>query len=111
MYNYVFIDLRKVIKSPLVARLIVFFISSVLHELVLSFMVRSFLPVFGIMFFVSGFLFYDTNDKYGHYMVLYTIQMSMGVCVFLYTLEYYAIAYCPKSTSEFRLLPTIFRCS
>lgn len=74
------------------AQVVVLFLSSALHELVLICVTKSFTPVFFTLFFTTVFLLDVREPKHfaGHVIFLYVFGLACGVFCCVYTMEFYA---------------------
>ncbi|XP_063586122.1 sterol O-acyltransferase 1-like [Penaeus indicus] len=77
--------------------LVVFFISSVVHEYILSFAFRFFYPVLLVMFggFGVAFMFVNSKARQFNIFLWVTLIFGTGILMCLYSMEWYARINCP----------------
>ncbi|XP_071534676.1 sterol O-acyltransferase 1 [Panulirus ornatus] len=77
--------------------LVVFFISSVVHEYILAFAFRFFYPVLLIMFggFGVAFMFVNSKARQFNIFLWVTLIFGTGILMCLYSMEWYARINCP----------------
>nr|XP_053650291.1 LOW QUALITY PROTEIN: sterol O-acyltransferase 1-like [Cherax quadricarinatus] len=77
--------------------LVVFFISSVVHEYIFAFAFKFFYPVLLIMFggFGVAFMFVNSNARQFNIFLWVTLILGTGILMCLYSMEWYARINCP----------------
>jgi sterol O-acyltransferase len=110
LFTYIYKDMYEIVvpKSKVVAKLAVFLISAVIHEWILSNVLKLFLPIQFTQFFIAGAVLALLNMldlPVGNLLVWYLIVFGSGIQVNLYTLEFFARGNCPlvanSTTLEF----------
>lgn len=88
-------------KNKLVAKLMVFLISAIVHEYILSFMFRYFLPVLFLQFgvFSVALTFINKESIFGNIFMWYSIGFGFSMVLTLYNIEYIARLNCPTDNS------------
>ncbi|XP_045118480.1 sterol O-acyltransferase 1-like isoform X2 [Portunus trituberculatus] len=83
--------------------MVVFFISSVVHEYILSFAFRFFYPVLLIMFggFGVAFMFVNSKARQFNIFLWVTLIFGTGIIMCLYSMEWYARINCPPTFDGF----------
>ncbi|XP_045581524.1 sterol O-acyltransferase 1 isoform X2 [Procambarus clarkii] len=94
--------------------LVVFFISSVVHEYILAFAFRFFFPVLLIMFggFGVAFMFVNSKARQFNIFLWVTLIFGTGILMCLYSMEWYARINCPPVYEGFLdyLVPRSLAC-
>lgn len=83
--------------------LVVFFISSVVHEYILAFAFRFFYPVLLVMFggFGVAFMFVNSKARQFNIFLWVTLIFGTGILMCLYSMEWYARINCPPTYDGF----------
>lgn len=118
LYEYVYRDLYTYVfkGSKVVASLLVFMISALVHEQVLGFGLQLFFPVMFMFFGVIGvalvFLMRSAPKTLGNICVWFTLVFGNGVMISLYSMEYYARRNCELRYEHWadHITPAIWRC-
>lgn len=113
--NYVYKDIRKCLFGwRFGAKVVVMFLSAALHEFVIITIVKSFVPIFFLLFFITVFLLdipEPPKQLIWNMVILYLWGLSCSVFAFLYTMEYYAVnADGEIATGINHLTPKCFSC-
>ncbi|KAK4016668.1 hypothetical protein OUZ56_031631 [Daphnia magna] len=117
LYTYVYKDLYEVFgrRNRVIPTLVVFLISSIVHEYIITFTFHCFYPVLLLMFGGFGMLFsFVTNvdPRLGNIFMWLTLFIGTGLCMSLYSMEWYARVNCPPSFEGFMeiLIPRSWTC-
>ncbi|XP_017874979.1 PREDICTED: sterol O-acyltransferase 1 [Drosophila arizonae] len=118
LYEYVYRDLYTYVfkGSKVVASLLVFMISALVHEQVLGFGLQLFFPVMFMFFGVLGvalvFLMRSAPKTLGNICVWFTLIIGNGIMISLYSMEYYAKRNCDLRYERWTdyITPAIWRC-
>lgn len=117
LYTYILKDCYEYVwpKNKLFARSMVFLLSAMFHEYILSLTIRSFLPILFVQFFFMSFIFWMFNQKngtLGNLFTLYTIGFGLTLQIYFYTMETLARENCPleENTLYNILVPRLLRC-
>jgi sterol O-acyltransferase len=105
LFTYIYKDMYEIVvpKSKVVAKLAVFLISAVIHEWILSNVLKLFLPIQFTQFFIAGAVLALLNMldlPVGNLLVWYLIVFGSGIQVNLYTLEFFARGNCPLDANS-----------
>ncbi|KAK3862846.1 hypothetical protein Pcinc_031319 [Petrolisthes cinctipes] len=105
LYEYVYRDMvnwqqrhgEGCAKLRCLPMLVVFFISSIVHEYILAFAFRFFYPVLLVMFGGFGVAFMFVHGKARHFNIFLwvTLIFGTGILMCLYSMEWYARINCP----------------
>ncbi|KAG7163180.1 Sterol O-acyltransferase 1-like [Homarus americanus] len=92
--------------------LVVFFISSVVHEYILAFAFKFFYPVLLVMFggFGVAFMFVNSKARQFNIFLWVTLIFGTGVLMCLYSMEWYARINCPPEGYLDYLVPRSLAC-
>lgn len=111
LYEYVYRDIvnwqrrqgEGCIRLRCLPMLVVFFISSVVHEYILAFAFRFFYPVLLVMFggFGVAFMFVNTKARKFNIFLWVTLILGTGILMCLYSMEWYARINCPPTYDGF----------
>uniref|UniRef100_T1J8F2 O-acyltransferase n=1 Tax=Strigamia maritima TaxID=126957 RepID=T1J8F2_STRMM len=106
LYTYVFRDLALLLpKNRLVPLSSVFIISSIVHDYIMTFTFRVFMPVFLIMFGgIGGLLFFvpHKGSKQNGKIFFWTgVIIGTSIMTSLYSIEWYARQNCPPFSDNF----------
>ncbi|XP_064647331.1 sterol O-acyltransferase 1-like isoform X2 [Lineus longissimus] len=118
LYTYVYKDFYWCCgkSSRPAAMAIVFLLSAVVHEYILSVSFGFFYPVLFILFAGAGFGFVFLNDRRfkrsGNIFMWVALFMGTGILMCLYSMEWYARQNCPITTDSFidYLIPRSWTC-
>ncbi|KAF5306330.1 hypothetical protein FQA39_LY09028 [Lamprigera yunnana] len=117
LYTYIYKDCYEILtpKKKIVGKLLVFLISSIMHDLIVSLALGFFLPIFIIFFLILGTLvtyIKFSKDVIGNVFFFYTIGLGASMMFTLYTLEYYARLRCDNEpvTVNSYFIPKLFNC-
>ncbi|KAF5306329.1 hypothetical protein FQA39_LY09027 [Lamprigera yunnana] len=99
LYTYIYKDCYEILmpKRRNVGKLIVFFISSFMHDVLFSSAVGFFLPIFIVYFFICGnFITHVkfSRKSFGNVFLFFTLGLGSSMIITLYILEYYARLRC-----------------
>ncbi|XP_076042445.1 sterol O-acyltransferase 1 isoform X2 [Oratosquilla oratoria] len=83
--------------------MVVFFISSIVHEYILALAFRFFYPVLLVMFggFGVGFMFVNSKERKFNVFLWVTLFLGTGLLMCLYSIEWYARINCPPVYDSF----------
>lgn len=105
LYEYVYRDIvtwqrkygKNCAKLRCLPMLVVFFISSVVHEYILAFAFKFFYPVLLVMFggFGVAFMFVNSKARQFNVFLWVTLIYGTGILMCLYSMEWYARINCP----------------
>lgn len=118
LYTYIYKDCFYIFgkKQRVASQFVIFFVSAVFHEYVLTLAFGFFFPVLFLMFGAVGFLciFLKPNSKdFMNLMTWLGLYIGLGALMCLYSVEWYARLNCPKSFESSLvdyLLPRAFTC-
>lgn len=117
LYTYIYKDFYEIVipKRKILAKLMVFFISSVFHDFIISTAVGFFIPVFLVYFFMFGTfvsLVRTPNTLIGNVFLLYSIALGSSMMLATYSMEYFARVNCAKEELSFSYFftPKMFAC-
>lgn len=90
----------------------VFAISSIIHEYILSFSIRFFYPVLLLLFGVVGLTVVFVLKSAGNVFLWFSLSVGNGVLVSLYCMEYFARINCPSTRDDFwdLVIPRTWTC-
>lgn len=101
-----------------ISQFIVFVLSAIFHEYVLTLSFRFFYPVLCTMFGAVGFLFMfvkpTKHSNFWNFMLWTSLMIGLGTLMCLYSIEWYARQNCASSFNSFildYLLPRSFTCA
>lgn len=99
LHTYIYKDTLILSGSRLIGTLLVFVISAIFHEVILSFSFGFFYPVLLVMFGFFGvllvFLTKHATPAVGNIFMWWTLAVGNGVLWSLYSMEYFARRNCP----------------
>lgn len=118
LYTYIYKDMYEIVfkESKPAAAIVVFTISALFHEFILSISLRFFYPVLLTMFLGVGcmlmFLRSQKQTTFGNIMVWISLAVGNGVLFSFYTLEYFARQNCPIDSDSMweYVVPISWRC-
>ncbi|XP_044264898.1 sterol O-acyltransferase 1-like [Tribolium madens] len=104
LFIHIYKDVYEIVvpRNKMAAKLAVFLISALVHEWILTHVLKLFLPIQFIEFFIAGAvlaLFNILDLSVGNLFVWYLMVFGSGMQVNLYTLEFFARANCPLETN------------
>ncbi|XP_069110703.1 sterol O-acyltransferase 1-like isoform X2 [Argopecten irradians] len=118
LYTYIYKDCTKLMgpKNRAGAMALVFLISAVVHEYILTICFSFFYPVLFVMFMGAGFSFMFVTDKgvsrSWNVFLWVALFIGNGLLMCLYSMEWYARINCPVNTDNFLdyLIPRSWTC-
>lgn len=93
LYTYIYKDFYETVtpKNKTMAKMMVFLISAIVHEYILSLCMRMFFPVLFLEFFGIGVLLYFVSNSGGPILTIlftYGYALGMSISISFYTMEY-----------------------
>ena len=116
LYSYVYRDAYRLFRGDrTAAAAVVFLLSSVVHEYVITVALRFFYPVLFVMFMGAGFAFtfFRGRSRSWNIFLFWALFSGMGFLSCFYSMEWYARRNCPLPTEAslwLQLLPRTFTC-
>ncbi|EFX89584.1 hypothetical protein DAPPUDRAFT_40502 [Daphnia pulex] len=114
LYTYVYKDVYELFgrRNRLIPTLVVFLISSIVHEYIISFTFHCFYPVLLLMFGVLFSFVTNVDPRLGNIFMWLTLFIGTGLCMSLYSMEWYARINCQPSFDGFLeiLIPRSWTC-
>lgn len=118
LYTYVYRDVYELTAgSKTMAKLAVFTLSAIFHELILSVGFRFFYPVLLTMFLGIGMVLtclrMQRTSTLGNVFVWFSISFGNGLCISLYCMEIFARMNCPVDETDWTeyFVPVSWRCN
>ncbi|XP_033762380.1 sterol O-acyltransferase 1-like isoform X2 [Pecten maximus] len=118
LYTYIYKDCNRLLgaKNRAGAMALVFLISAVVHEYILTICFSFFYPVLFVMFMGAGFSFIFVTDKgvsrSWNVFLWVALFIGNGLLMCLYSMEWYARINCPVNTDNFLdyIIPRSWTC-
>lgn len=99
LHTYVYKDFydNVFVHNKVASKLMVFLISAIFHEYIITLMLRFFFPVLFLKFSTFGVLltFISQQNVIGNIFMWYSLAMGFSSVLSLYTIEYFARINCP----------------
>lgn len=99
LFTYIYKDTYEYLRpgSKHFARFMVFFISAIFHEFIISFALKSFFPIMFVQFFIFGTLLSLVRNFnfVGNVFLWYSLQLGISIQLSMYSVESYARINCP----------------
>lgn len=114
LYTYIYKDMYEILtpRNKTLSVCMVFAISSIIHEYILSFSIRFFYPVLLLLFGVVGLTVVFVLKSAGNVFLWFSLSVGNGVLVSLYCMEYFARINCPSTRDDFwdLVIPRTWTC-
>ncbi|KZC13830.1 Sterol O-acyltransferase 1 [Dufourea novaeangliae] len=113
LYTFIYKDMYEIVTSrnKTASTLMVFFISAIFHEYILSFTFRFFYPVMLTLFGGIG-IGLTAMKSSGNVFIWFSLLLGNGMIASLYCMEYFARVNCPPSRDDFLdlVIPRTWTC-
>lgn len=119
LHTFIYRDMYEIVApgNKVVATCSVFFISALVHEYIIGFMLGYFFPIMLIQFGFFGMTltFVKIKGKHviGNTFLWWSLSVGIGMQISLYAMEYYARVNCPRTNEKFidYFIPRILSCN
>lgn len=99
LYTYIYKDFYETVtpRNKTMAKMMVFLISAIVHEYILSLCMRMFFPVLFLEFFGIGVLLYFVSNSGGSLLtILFTYGYGLGMSI---SISFYTMEYCVRNNN------------
>lgn len=114
LYTYIYKDMYEIVtpRNKKLSVCVVFAISSIIHEYIISFATGFFYPVLLFLFGGIGLIVVFVLKSAGNVFLWFSLSAGNGVIVSLYCMEYYARINCPRTRDDFwdLVIPRTWSC-
>ncbi|XP_017763927.1 PREDICTED: sterol O-acyltransferase 1 [Eufriesea mexicana] len=114
LYTYIYKDMYEIVtpRNKKLSVCVVFAVSSIIHEYIISFATGFFYPVLLFLFGGLGLIVVFVLKSAGNVFLWFSLSVGNGVIVSLYCMEYYARINCPQTRGDFwdLVIPRTWSC-